>query len=83
MTRPRPRWPVHGTVVCPWRSAVRGDRTVRRTTTVTASVPPRIADACWEPDPTTAALLDRSLDALRALDDGDGGAAPLHRLLTR
>ncbi|MDM7886920.1 Fic family protein [Curtobacterium sp. RHCJP20] len=83
MSRPRPHWPAHGTIVRPWRSAVRGDRSVRRTTTVTASVPPRIADAHWEPDRTTAALLDRSLDALTALDDGDGGAAPLHRLLTR
>lgn len=83
MSRPRPPWPAHSTVVRPWRSAVRGDRTVRLTTAVTASVPPRIADAHWEPDPATAALLDRSLDALRALDDGPGGPGPLHRLLTR
>lgn len=82
MSRPRPPWPAHGTVVRPWRSTARGDRTVRQTSTVTASVPPRIADAHWEPDETTAALLDRSLVALRALDE-DGGAGPLHRLLAR
>ncbi|MET3636181.1 Fic family protein [Curtobacterium oceanosedimentum] len=82
MSRPRPTWPAHGTVVRPWRSALRGDRDVRTTSTVTASVPPRITDACWEPDDATAALLDRSLDALRALDD-DGGPDPLHRLLSR
>lgn len=45
MSRPRPPWPVHGTVVRPWRSTVRGDRTVRQTSTVPASVPPRITDA--------------------------------------
>jgi len=82
VSRPRPPWPAHDTVVRPWRSATRGDRTVRQTATVTASVPPCIADAHWEPDGATAALLDRSLTALRALDE-DGGAGPLHRLLTR
>ncbi len=77
-----PAWPAHRTEDRPWRSSVRGDRATRTTTTVRVSVPPSIAGARWEPDEGTEALLDRSLDALSALDRTDG-AGPLHRLLAR
>jgi len=67
-------WPAHTTVTVPWRSGARGPRPDRETTSVRASVPPRIADAPWTPDPDTAALLDRATTALRDLDEHHGAA---------
>ncbi|ROP74159.1 Fic family protein [Curtobacterium sp. PhB115] len=77
-------WPVHGSVEVPWRSARRGNRTTRMTTSIRASVPPRIAHRRWAADPGTQALLDRSTAALRSLDAHHGtGLAPLALVLGR
>lgn len=76
--------PRHHTTDRPWRSALRGSRADRMTTSVTASVPPRIAELVVTPRPGDLALLDRAADALRALDDDHGARlAPLGALLAR
>lgn len=84
MPRTEHPWPSHTTVTVPWRSSVRGPRHDRETTSVVASVPPRIARLPWVPDADTAALLDRAAAALVALDEQDGDRlAVLGRLLDR
>ncbi|ROS74734.1 Fic family protein [Curtobacterium sp. PhB130] len=76
--------PRHTTTERPWRSALRGPRADRMTTSVTASVPPRIAELVVAPLPDDLALLDRAADALRTLDDDHGARlAPLAGLLAR
>ena len=72
MHRPEHPWPTHSTTTLPWRSATRGPRPDRETTSLTASVPPRIAHASWSPDPDTEALLHRASAALRTLDAHHG-----------
>jgi hypothetical protein len=65
-------WPSHTSTTLPWRSALRGSRADRTTTTITTSIPPRIAALRWEPGADTAELLDRAAAALRDLDDEHG-----------
>ncbi|GAA3339444.1 Fic family protein [Curtobacterium pusillum] len=72
MPRTEHPWPAHTTTTLPWRSAVRGPRPDRETASISASVPPRIADAQWTPDADTAALLDRAATAVRDLDEHHG-----------
>ncbi len=80
----RPPWPVHTTVLRPWRSGQRGPRADRLVTAVTASVPPRIAAAGWTPDVGTEQLLAHAAHALRVLDAEHGHAlAGLSSLLVR
>ncbi|ROS35239.1 Fic family protein [Curtobacterium sp. PhB78] len=77
-------WPVHGSAERPWRSASRGSRADRMTTSVRVSLPPRIARARWEPDARTEALLDRAAAALRSLDVHHGSRlAPLGSVIGR
>ncbi|WFR68555.1 hypothetical protein P9139_10730 [Curtobacterium flaccumfaciens] len=73
MPRAEHPWPSHTTTTLPWRSAVRGARPDRETTSITASVPSRIADARWAPGADTQVLLDRAAAALRDLDEHHGG----------
>ncbi|MFJ3034444.1 Fic family protein [Curtobacterium pusillum] len=65
-------WPAHTTRTVPWRSSVRLPRTDRRTTSISASIPPFIAAATWTPDQDTEALLDRAATALTDLDAHHG-----------
>jgi fido (protein-threonine AMPylation protein) len=67
-----PEWAVHGAVEQPWRSTRRGPRADRLCTSVTASVPPRIADRRYDPVPADLALFDRAAAALRSLDEHHG-----------
>ncbi|WP_336697843.1 Fic family protein [Curtobacterium sp. USHLN213] len=84
MPRTEHPWPSHTTVTLPWRSSVRGPRQDRETTSVVASVPPRIARLPWSPDADTAALLDRAATALVHLDEHHGDRlAVLGRVLDR
>ena len=84
MPRTEHPWPSHTTVTLPWRSSVRGPRHDRETTSVVASVPPRIARLPWSPDADTAALLDRAAAALVHLDEHHGDRlAVLGRVLDR
>jgi Fic family protein len=78
-------WPSHDTELRPWRSSARGDRADRTLTSITVSVPPRIADLHWSPDdPGLAGLLDRAARALRALDRVHGARlGAVGGLLTR
>ncbi|MEG8037153.1 Fic family protein [Sphingomonas sp. LR61] len=77
-------WPVHGSAERPWRSAHRGSRADRMTTSVRVSLPPRIVRARWEPDARTEALLDRAAAALRSLDVHHGSRlAPLGSVIGR
>ncbi len=84
MSHPAATWPSHTTAVRPWRSARRGPRPDRETTTVVVSVPPRIAGARWSPDADTAALLDAATAAVVRLDSGHGDdLTPLATVLDR
>jgi fido (protein-threonine AMPylation protein) len=64
--------PRHASAERPWRSALRGTRDDRMVTSVTTSLPPRIAAMPFVPMPSDVALLDRASDALRALDRDHG-----------
>ncbi len=84
MHRAEHPWPSHTSTTLPWRSARRGARPDRETTTVTASIPPRIAAARWAPDADTSVLLERAATALRELDDQHGAdLTALGRVLDR
>ncbi|MDP4332555.1 Fic family protein [Curtobacterium sp. A7_M15] len=84
MPRTEHPWPSHTTVTLPWRSGVRGPRHDRETTSVVASIPPRIARLPWAPDADTAALLDRAAATVADLDGQHGDRlAVLGRLLAR
>lgn len=72
MTDTEHPWPAHTTTTLPWRASRRGPRHDRETTTTTASIPPRIADAAWFATDATAALLDRASAAVRELDRHHG-----------
>ncbi|MCJ1715960.1 Fic family protein [Curtobacterium sp. VKM Ac-2922] len=79
-----PELAVHTSALVPWRSALRGSRADRLTTSIRVSIPPHIADIRYRPQWDHLPLLDRATDALRDLDQTHGERlAPLGGLLTR
>jgi Fic family protein len=77
-------WPAHDVAERPWRSSVRGPRADRLVTSVRVALPPLIARVGWTADAGTGALLERSANALRALDVHHGSRlAPLGLALGR